>query len=468
VEHKVFRFRCKREERMHAALLQVVLTFALAVFLPGRMVSNSYADDKPAAEAGEAQASDANSDKEPANSEGGHDEQSPESDGATESSVSESSDQGTPAPKESPKKTLKKQPPVKRTPVPIAGGDPRGVVDLVVCSQNLQLFGKVGRASSSSSGGSKGGGGAGEEKKGPSPQEQKVRDLVTRFTSAGCDVIAVQEVIARNAQAAREVLEQLAAELHRRTNRFFQVVAAAPSEGQMTNGFLLALDRVSLEQTLPYGRVELPRISKKQRPRLFSRPPLEVQLSVKSRDSEIVKPVSIVNFHFKSKRGGKDDPTGMEWETYRMEMSEALRRITELRHKNAFASGESLLLLLGDRNSNFDVASARILEGSLVLSSFAEKGPCRMSKRGVPLCAAETAMPRKLFSVLTTDASVSALPGTFNYKGEYSWLDDILMPAESLRFAWKTAFSEGEYESGLVQTPQQASDHALVYVKLNW
>lgn len=344
----------------------------------------------------------------------------------------------------------------KRAVVPVPGGDPRGDVDLVVCSQNLKLFGKAERGSGP------------DEKKAQIQQAEKVRGLVTRFISVGCDVIGVQEVIAPTTNDAREVLEQLALELRRRTNRFFKVVVAPPSDGQMTNGFLLALDRVSLQQSLPYSRVELPRISKKQRPRLFSRPPLEVQLTVKARDSEITKPVAIVNFHFKSKRGGKDDPTGMEWETYRMEMGEALRQIVEIRHKESFASGESLLLLLGDRNSNFDVASARILEGSLVLSSFAEKGPCRMSKRGIPLCAAETALPRKLFSVLTTNEGVQEFPGTFNYQGEYAWLDDILLPAESLRFAWKTAFSEGEYDSGLVQTPMKVSDHALVYVKLNW
>jgi hypothetical protein len=151
-----------------------------------------------------------------------------------------------------------------------------------------------------------------------------------------------------------------------------------------------------------------------------------------------------------------------------MEMSEGLRRLVESRHKESFASGESILMLLGDRNSNFDVASARILEGSLVLSSFAEKGPCRMSKRGVPLCAAQTELPRRLFSVVTSNESLKGLPGTFVYKGEYSWLDDILMPAESLRFAWRTAYSEGEYDSGVVSTPKDASDHAMVYTKLNW
>jgi hypothetical protein len=382
--------------------------------------------------------------------------QSNEKDAASEAEGDGSSAKEHETQKDAHQKTSKGDTPSKRTPVPIPGGDPRGAPDLVVCSQNLKLFGKVGRGSGA------------DQKKAQALQAEKIRGLVARFTGVGCDVIGVQEVIAPTANDAKEVLEQLALELRRRTNRFFKVVVSPPSEGQMTNGFLLALDRVSLEQSLPYSKVELPRISKKQRPRLFSRPPLEVQLSVKARDSEIVKPIAIVNFHFKSKRGGKDDPTGMEWETYRMEMSEALRRIVELRHKESFASGESLLLLLGDRNSNFDVASARILEGSLVLSSFAEKGPCRMSKRGLPLCVAETTLPRKLFSVLTTNDGVKEFPGTFNYQGEFSWLDDILMPAESLRFAWKTAFSEGEYDSGLVQTPATVSDHALVYVKLNW
>jgi hypothetical protein len=354
---------------------------------------------------------------------------------------------------------VKKNNPKKNTksrPEPIPGGDPRGNVDLVVCSQNLKLFGLPPRSAGH------------DPKKLQDKHESKVRGLVTRFMSVGCDVIAVQEVMAQNESAAEAVLSQLALELRKRTNRVFKVVVAPPTEGQMTNGFLVALDRATYQQSLTYGRVELPRISKKQRPRLFTRPPFELQISVQARDSDVVKPISIVNFHFKSKRGGRDDPTGMEWETYRMEMSEALRQVAELRHKNSFASGESLLLLLGDRNSNFDVASARILEGSLALSSFYENGPCRMSKRGLPLCAADKELPRKLFSVITSNQSLQALPGTFNYKGDYSWLDDILLPAESLRFAWRTAFSEGDYESGVVSTPPDVSDHSMVYVKLNW
>jgi hypothetical protein len=63
---------------------------------------------------------------------------------------------------------------------------------------------------------------------------------------------------------------------------------------------------------------------------------------------------------------------------------------------------------------------------------------------------------------------VLALPGTFEYKGEYSWLDDILMPAESLVYVWKSAYSDSKYSSGVLYKPKEASDHAMVYTKLNW
>lgn len=356
-----------------------------------------------------------------------------------------------------PAPNLKSQQIVRKPTPPVSiGGDPRGVSDLVICSQNLKLFGTFDSMSRSNPTFTR-------EK-----FNQKVDDLVSRFLAAKCDVVAVQEVIGKTLADGESALGQLAARWRERSNRIFQVMTAPPSEGSMTNGFIVALDRAAVIQSLPYGRVQLPKIWSRQKPRLFSRPPFELQVSVKGRDSEVVKTISIVNFHFKSKRGGQDDPTGLEWETYRMEMSEGLRRVLEMRHKEAFASGESILVVLGDRNSNFDVASARILEGSLALSSFGEKGPCRLSKRGVPLCVAESELPRRLFSVLTSNAGAVSYPGTFAYKGEYSWLDEIVMPAESLRYAWQTAYSEGVYASGLVSSPEGASDHSLVYVGLNW
>lgn len=334
--------------------------------------------------------------------------------------------------------------------------DPRGAVDLVVCSQNLKLFGEYDVVASR-------GGKISKEL-----YEDKVLALSKRFASAECDVVAVQEIIGRNSESLTKGLEVLAKKLRELTNRSFEVKAGPPADGSMALGFLVAKDRAEILNTVSYSSVELPKLTPKQKPRLFTRSPLELQLAVNSREGQVRKNITIVNFHFKSKRGSAGDPSGLEWETYRMEMSEALRRIVERRLKGAFASGESLLMLVGDRNSNFDVASAKILEGSLTLKSFQVEAPCRLTKRGAPICKAGEALPQRLFSILTGNPKTRSLPGTYKYKDEYSWLDDILMPAESLPFAWDEAATEGVFDSGVVYEESDASDHAMVYVKLNW
>lgn len=346
--------------------------------------------------------------------------------------------------------------PKRVAPKPLTPEDPRGKPDLTVCSQNLKLFGTFATVKERSPNYTK------------NEHTLKVEDLVKRFTTARCDVIAMQEVMGETEELAKAAVDELGAELHRVTNRKFASRVAPPSEGKMTLGYLIAEDRATIASALSYAKVDLPTLGEKQRPRAFQRTPMELQLVVNSRDTGDPKPISIVNFHFKSKRGGQADPTGLEWETYRMEMAEALRRIVESRHKQSFGSAESILMVLGDRNGNYDVASARILEGSLTLGNFRKDGGCRLSKRGVPLCKVGLSLPQRLFSVFASKERAASVPGTFSYKGEYSWLDDIMMPAESLVFAWKSAFKEGVYDSGVVYAPKDASDHALVYVRLNW
>jgi len=367
---------------------------------------------------------------------------------ATEEEKKGSAD-SAPAAEQAPSK-----PKAKRT--PLVGEDPRGPSDLTVCSQNLKMYGTFSTL----------------KVRNPAytrkEHAEKIAGLVERFDAANCDVISLQEVMGEKEADAKAALEELATQLGKRDNRIFSTRVAPPAEGGMTLGFLVANDRATILNAVSYSKVELPKLAEKQRPRLFLRTPMELQISVPSRNGHELKTISIVNFHFKSKRGAASDPTGLEWETYRMEMAEALRRIIDSRHQQAFASSDSLLLVMGDRNGNYDVASARILEGSLVLQEFREKGGCRLSKRGLPICKTGTSLPQRLFSVFARNERVHSLPGTFSYEGEYSWLDDILMPAESLPFAWKSPYHEGEYDSGVVYAPKSASDHALVYVKLNW
>jgi endonuclease/exonuclease/phosphatase family metal-dependent hydrolase len=334
--------------------------------------------------------------------------------------------------------------------------DPRGEPELVVCSQNLANYGSIGDMIRRTPGMNADDG------------VEKEIAIAKRVAAAGCDIVAVQEVLGRDEAAARKALLKLAQRLRVYTNRFYDVVTGPTNDPVLRNGFLFAKDRGEVLTRVSYFKVELPKLVEDEKPRLFSRGPLEIQFVAKPRGGAPAKTITLVTFHFKSKHGGGGDPAQLEWETYRMEMAEALRRVVLNRHLAALGSAETLLLLLGDRNSNFDAASAKILDGTLTLGDFQGDGVCRLSKRGVPLCQAGTPGVPKLFSVLTLDPKTKLSPGSFRNKNEYSWIDEILMPQEALRSAWEGYDSVGDFNSGVIYEPRKASDHAMVYVKLQW
>lgn len=334
--------------------------------------------------------------------------------------------------------------------------DPRGEAELTICSQNLKNYGLLSEVKKREDGVTEG------------SLRERESELAERFAKGGCDVIAVQELLGKSPDTAMKGLASLAAAVRKHTNRFFDIKVGDTNDNISRVGFLVAKDRAEIANTVTYKQVILPTLTDNEKPRLFSRSPLEIQLNVKPKGEGASRNVSIITFHFKSKSGGQNDPALLEWETYRMEMAEGLRRIIESRYGKSFTTADTPLVVLGDRNANFDVATAKILEGELILKSFQAPAICRLSKRGVPLCQAGAVMPQKLFSVLTTDPQSKGVPGTFVYKGTFSWIDDIIMPQGSLPLAWASFDSAGDYDSGVISTPKDASDHSMVYVRLNW
>jgi len=332
----------------------------------------------------------------------------------------------------------------------------RGIPELTVCSQNLENFGFLNDVKSRN------------RKINAERLQEKEIAIVRRIARVKCDVVAVQEVLGKTEEIAKNALKKLSLRLKRHTNRDFEVKVGASNDKKARLGYLIATDRAKVLGMLSYHKIELPKTAPKQKPRLFARGPLELQLRVKGHERRFSKVINLINFHFKSKHSAQEDPAQLEWETYRMEMAEALRRIVVNRHERSFTTGDSILIVLGDRNSHFDVASAKILEGVLNLNHFKGDAPCRLSKRGVPLCQPETAKLQILFSALTTDPQSKSVPGTYRYGKVFSWLDDILMPAESLLFARVHPAVEGDYDTGVLYDYSEASDHDMVYVRLNW
>ncbi len=335
--------------------------------------------------------------------------------------------------------------------------DPRGEVELTVCNQNLENLGRYKDFRRKVKGATL------------AVYEEKVKALAERIRKAGCDVVALQEILGNKEEFALEGILKLSDTLRKSTGRFYEAKLGPSNDKSLRLGFLLARDRVQFKSDASYARVELPKTSPEQRPRYFARGPYEIQVDVLPRgEDSYKKSATLITFHFKSKVRSSADPAGPEFETYRMEMAEALRRVIESRHPAKFESGKSLLIVLGDRNSNFDLASARILEGSVTLDDFRGKAVCRLSKRGVPLCQKKITKPQRLFSVLTTPQGIRQYPGTYRYREFYSWIDDILVSAPTSRFAWKDYATEGIYDAGVIREPKEASDHALVYSRLNW
>ena len=325
---------------------------------------------------------------------------------------------------------------------------------IVVCSQNLKNYNgePIKRV-------------AGKEV--PAEANPKERALIKRFLRAQCDIIGVQELIGATDDIAQTNLNRLSEILRLSSGRRFIAKIGDVNEQSQRNAFLVAADKADIINTITYRKLLLPKLDDNQKPRQFSRSPLEIQIAVDAKDGRAPKNISLLNFHFKSKSGSKDDPAALQWETYRMEMAEGVRRVLTDRYKNQMMAGDPVVIL-GDRNAHFDTASAKILEGSLTLQDFKGKGRCRLTKRGTPVCQGNTRSPVSFYSVITNDPQTSKLPGTFVYNSVFSFLDEIAVNPQALSLFRTNQDKEGDYNSGIISDFEEASDHALVWSKMAW
>ncbi len=332
--------------------------------------------------------------------------------------------------------------------------EPRGKIELTLCSQNLENFGLEKDSL------------AADPKLGAIGYKQKVSGLVERFKVAGCDVIAVQEILGKKEEDAKAALDFLAAVMRSQIQRPFEARVSPAGDGRTRVGYIVALDRASIENLVSYGRIELPKLDPQEKTSIFERVPLEIQLEVKGQGDAPNKIVTLINFHLKSKAGASADPTALEYETVRMQMAEAISRIIDIRHSQNL--DDNILAIMGDRNTDSQMAAAKILDGSLALMDFQKDGACRLSKKGLPICQTEKRRPQKLFSPLTSDRHTSGVAGTYFYKEEASWIDDILLTSTGLKFARVSIFEDDDFDTGTISNPKIASDHSLVFVRLNW
>jgi hypothetical protein len=335
--------------------------------------------------------------------------------------------------------------PENRIPLLNQNKDFRGGPEVVICTQNLHNFGTLSEMEKRS-------------KTDKISRNIKIKGLIKRFSDSKCDIIAVQEIIGTKDAGRITALAELVKLLSKHTSKTYRYLIGDGVDKVSRLGFIYSPDTAKLISSISYRKVILPALMENSRPEFYLRAPLEARFMVKS-SNNTPRIITLINMHLKSKRGGSRDPAKLDWEIDRMEMSEGIRRIILNRHSESLQNIQKPLIILGDRNSE---------EGIITLKDFRRDAKCRLSKRGVPLCVSPEVEPQLFRSVIVNDKELKYQGGTYYYRKDGMWIDDILLSVPSLPYALAGSISNDNYTVGLNRSYSEASDHALVWLQLNW
>lgn len=337
-----------------------------------------------------------------------------------------------------------------------------GEAELRVCTQNLENFGKVidsPRATKKRA----------KQKKETQRKEKQSEALAARIVNARCDVVAVQEVYGANMQEARRNLRPLLTALKTRGLTFQDFLGESLSK-TIRNGFLLKEGAGTVVSVESYASAMLPKLSPLGPGRRFSRGPVSLALDVQKKGEMPSSPTSnslskrrvvLFTMHLKSKVDGWKDPTQTQFEVARMEMAEALRNLASDRIRRE-APG-AVVVVLGDRNSEPDDASARILSGARVLGDFRDN--CRVDEKLAPRCERPQERVLEFRGLLEALSQEQGnIVGTYRYRGREEIIDEILVS----HTAWSVFSKDGRLMTGVEGSFRQGSDHKLVWSELNW
>jgi endonuclease/exonuclease/phosphatase family metal-dependent hydrolase len=294
------------------------------------------------------------------------------------------------------------------------------------------------------------------------PKNAKQSDfLVERFVNASCDIIAVQELLRGSKKEAERSLKYLAKKLSKQTGDTYQIIVGDAEDKRITNGYLVSSSVAEIVSVHDYSRKNIPRLSILGPGRIFSRGPLELKLRLRTSPNSATRDLILYNIHFKSKADGWKDKTGTSYETLRMEMAEGLRNIIEAEVK----APETVVMVLGDRNSSSGSATDEILSGKRTLEDFSERLICRLSDELEPLCKEEARVKTVLVGLISEALKSKQLSGgSYRYKGQMYLLDEIyVLPKDNSRFRK----SNNQPNVGIEGVFGKGSDHKLVYAVLS-
>ena len=308
-----------------------------------------------------------------------------------------------------------------------------------ICSQNLFRFGA-------------------SRSRDPKKREKQKRAIVTRMKQAKCDVVATQELAGGTPERSKQILAELANALSERMGTPYSYYIGESHDRYIRNGFLLRDDLGKVHEVRQFYRMRLPRLrSGRSAARRYSRGPLGLLIQLPKRR------LFVVTMHFKSMRNSDRDSSGTKFEDRRLEMAAGLRE-SVLRAAAEYGP-DVVPVVLGDRNSADDSASAAVLEGVRTLTDFTSSR-CEVDEKLRADCGNTPERDyqlRGLFAYRKNQFPGRYRGGSFRYKKREQLIDEILLEPRHLKHVTR---ADGTIAIGFAGQFYKGSDHKLLWAEL--
>jgi endonuclease/exonuclease/phosphatase family metal-dependent hydrolase len=311
-----------------------------------------------------------------------------------------------------------------------------------VCSLNLHNFGKKEEVAAKGKGKSK--------KKSANKQKEQLKFLVERVQKAKCDIVALQEVYGKSAKEARKNLKKFQTAVNSATNQEYVYHYAKTNDKFIRNGYIYKkkLGKVTWKHLY---RSPVPRLNDDAPSRRFPRGPLVMSIELSKQYFTKARKLYLIDYHFKSKLSGWKDLSEFDFEVNRIETAEAVRKIAEEQDKQA----NTVVLFMGDRNSDTDSATDEVLSGKLELVDF--KGMCSIDKKYLSAhCAGYQKRAAKFIGMLAKRKG-NDVAHSYKYRDKEFLYDEIYISAKFAQLVKKV---------GIVGVYGLGSDHLLVWAEV--
>lgn len=291
--------------------------------------------------------------------------------------------------------------------------------------------------------------------------DSQAEALVRRIKNVRCEVVALQE-IPGNMEQSKRVIEKFVRMLDSSIGSkvSYKEILAQSNDSYIRNGLLYNELLFKVHNVTNMYHDSLPRLSSNSAPWSYARGPLMVELRLTDSNQ---KGLVLINYHQKSKSKGFKDKTGLDFELFRLASAGGIReRIDDFMKSNSESYVE---VLLGDRNSETDSASALVLSGELDMEDFRGSKSCEILPNGAPDCERYHFSKPTFVPVLASkNKDESNQLATHRYRSNLSILDEIYISSED---SDRVKADNGRIRAGTEGEFGEGSDHLLSWIEVS-